>query len=56
MQQQQVSKKQRAPTQRTFKRRLAESGYSEDAADKIWKWYSVRIQGQRKSSKKQLNE
>ena len=33
-------KKQHAPSERSLKRVLANSGYSEDLADKIWKWYN----------------
>ena len=33
-------KKQNAPSERSLKRVLANSGYSEDIADKIWKWYN----------------
>ncbi|HKM59664.1 MAG TPA: hypothetical protein VJY36_02205 [Candidatus Bathyarchaeia archaeon] len=43
MQPQQSNKKPKQPSQRSFKTSLAKSGYSEDAADKIWKWYSTRI-------------
>jgi len=40
MQQRQNGKKQNAPSERWLKRVLANSGYSEDIADKIWKWYN----------------
>jgi hypothetical protein len=33
-------KKREAPSERSLKRVLANSGYSEDIADKIWKWYN----------------
>lgn len=44
---QQQSIKRRAPSQRIFKKRLADSGYSEDAANKVWNWYIARIEKQR---------
>ena len=40
MQKRQNGKKQNAPSERLIKRVLANSGYSEDIADKIWKWYN----------------
>ena len=40
MQRRQNGKKQKAPSERSLKRVLANSGYSEDTADKIWKWYN----------------
>ncbi len=40
MQQRQNDKKQDAPSEGSLKRVLANSGYSEDIADKIWKWYN----------------
>jgi hypothetical protein len=40
MQPRQNGKKQNAPSERSLKRVLASSGYSEDVADKIWKWYN----------------
>ena len=40
MLQRKKGKKQDAPSERTLKRVLTNSGYSEDAADKIWKWYN----------------
>jgi hypothetical protein len=52
MRQQKKTKKPRAPTQLSFKRRLTNTGYSEDAADKIWNWYSSRIIKQQKFSEK----
>ena len=33
-------KKQDALSERSLKRVLSNSGYSEDIADKIWKWYN----------------
>lgn len=33
-------KKQNAPSERSLKKGLANSGYSEDITDKIWKWYN----------------
>ena len=32
--------KHKAPSERVLKRVLANSGYSENAMDKIWKWYN----------------
>jgi hypothetical protein len=40
MLQRQNGKKQKAPSERSLKKVLANSGYSEDIADKIWKWYN----------------
>ena len=40
MQQRQNGKKQDEPLEGSLKRVLASSGYSEDIADKIWKWYN----------------
>ena len=40
MQPRQNGKKQNAISERSLKRVLADSGYSEDVADKIWKWYN----------------
>jgi hypothetical protein len=40
MQQRQNGKKQKAPSERSFTKGLASSGYSENVADKIWKWYN----------------
>jgi hypothetical protein len=40
MQPRQNSKKQNLPPERSLKRVLADSGYSDDVADKIWKWYN----------------
>jgi hypothetical protein len=40
MQQRQNGKKQDAPSERSLKCVLANSGYSENTADKIWKWYN----------------
>jgi hypothetical protein len=40
MQQRQNGKKQDAPSEGSLKRVLANSGYSEEIADKIWKWYN----------------
>jgi hypothetical protein len=40
MQQRQNGKKQDAPSEGSLKRVLANSGFSEDIADKIWKWYN----------------
>ena len=36
----QNGKKQDAPSEGSLKRVLANSGFSEDIADKIWKWYN----------------
>jgi hypothetical protein len=36
----QNGKKQDAPSEQSLKRVLANSGFSEDIADKIWKWYN----------------
>ena len=33
-------KKQKTPSEHSLKRVLANSGYPEDIADKIWKWYN----------------
>jgi hypothetical protein len=52
MQRQRDNKKPKAPSQLSFKRRLANSGYSEDAADKIWKWYSARMEKHSEVSRK----
>jgi len=38
--QRQNSKKQNAPSERYLKRVLANSGFSEEITDKIWKWYN----------------
>ena len=40
MSQRQDSKKQRAPSERSFKKALADSGHSGPITDKIWKWYN----------------
>jgi len=40
MLQRQNDKKQRAPSERSLKRVLANSGFSEPIADKIWNWYN----------------
>ncbi|MGA3290166.1 MAG: hypothetical protein ABSD42_08020 [Candidatus Bathyarchaeia archaeon] len=40
MQQRQNDKKQDTPSERSLMRVLANSGHSEDIADKIWKWYN----------------
>ena len=45
-------KKQNAPSERSLKRVLANSGYSEDTADKIWKWYNPPLINGTKSKKK----
>ncbi|MGD0644973.1 MAG: hypothetical protein ABSA75_08725 [Candidatus Bathyarchaeia archaeon] len=34
-------KKRKAPLEQSLKKVLANSGISEDAADKIWKWYNT---------------
>jgi hypothetical protein len=39
MQQRQTSKKHNTPSERSFTKGLAHSGYSENVADTIWKWY-----------------
>jgi hypothetical protein len=44
------NKKPNALSQTSFKKKLSKSGYSENAADKIWKWYSARIEKQRQIS------
>ena len=38
--QQQKGKKKYAPSERSLRKTLANSGYSRDIADKIWKWYN----------------
>jgi hypothetical protein len=40
--QRQNGKKQYAPSERSFKRGLANCGYSESIADKIWKYYHLQ--------------
>jgi len=40
MQKLQNGKKQKASLKDSLKRVLADYGYSEDIADKIWKWYN----------------
>ena len=45
-------KKQNAPSERSLKRVLANSGYSEDLADKIWKWYNPPEISRTKSKEK----
>jgi hypothetical protein len=40
MQHRQNGKKQNAPSESSLKKSLASSGYSDDVADKIWKWYN----------------
>ena len=40
MSRRQKEKKQNAPSERSFKRILADFGYSETVADKIWKVYN----------------
>jgi len=40
MLQRQNGKKQNAPSERSLKKGLANSGYFEDITDKIWKWYN----------------
>ena len=40
MQQQQNGKKKHTPSEQSLKKTLANSGYSESIADKIWKWYN----------------
>jgi hypothetical protein len=49
--QRQNGKKQCPPLERSFKRDLANSGYSKDIADKIWKCYNLQeIEGQKKKN------
>jgi hypothetical protein len=36
------SKKQNAPSVQSLKKTLANSGYSENIADKIWKYYNLQ--------------
>jgi len=40
MQRRKNGKKQDVPSEGSLKRVLANSRYSEDIADKIWKWYN----------------
>jgi hypothetical protein len=40
MQPRQNGKNQHTPSERSLKRELADSGFSENVADKIWKWYN----------------
>ena len=39
MQQKQNGKNEEAPEDCTLKKDLANSGFSEDVTEKIWKWY-----------------
>jgi hypothetical protein len=38
--QQEEKHKKRTPSERSLKKALCYSGYSENAAGKIWKWYN----------------
>jgi hypothetical protein len=50
----QNGKKQCSPSERSLKRGLANSGYSKDIADKIWKCYNLQeLEGKKK--KKEIN-
>jgi hypothetical protein len=40
MPQQENCKKQKTPSERSLKKALGHSGYSEYVADKIWNWYN----------------
>lgn len=42
MVQRKIAKEQYTPSERSFKRDLANSGYSKDLADKIWKCYNMQ--------------
>jgi hypothetical protein len=35
-----MAKKKYTPSERSLKKTLANSGYSEGTADKVWKWYN----------------
>ena len=48
------AKKQKTPSEHLLKRVLANSGYPEDIADKIWKWYNPpEVNGTKSKKKKQ---
>jgi len=42
MQQRQNGKQQYTPLEQSLKKTLANSGYSENVADKIWKYYNLQ--------------
>jgi len=44
MRQRQTEKKVYPPSKHRFKRRLVKSGYSNDATDRIWKWYHPKLE------------
>jgi hypothetical protein len=43
MPQELTEKKQHSPSERSFKKYLTNSGYSEATIDKIWKYYNLQI-------------